>query len=118
MPSRAVRRIINLEYGHFVTEDNLDADTIKAIETGEKADIRQYYTDKVYREVDEDVAKAAEEELEERLTAMLGPMDSIATAEQKGELREQIRSSDEYKKAYDDAVAEARKEADKKIDEE
>lgn len=108
----------NLEYGHFVTEDNLDADTIKAIETGEKADIRQYYTDKVYREIDEDVAKAAEEELEERLTAMLGPMDSIATAEQKGELREQIRSSDEYKKAYDDAVAEARKEADKKIDEE
>ena len=79
----------NLEYGHFVTEDNLDADTIKAIETGEKADIWQYYTDKVYREVDEDVAKAAEEELEERLTAMLGPMDSIATAEQKGELREQ-----------------------------
>ena len=42
-----------LEYGHFELSRAADDTLLAAIETGNKADVRQFYTDKARRELDE-----------------------------------------------------------------
>ena len=42
-----------LEYGHFELSRAADDTLLAAIETGDKADVRQFYTDKARRELDE-----------------------------------------------------------------
>ena len=42
-----------LEDGHFELNEEADQTLLAAIATGEKADVKQYYTDKAKRELDE-----------------------------------------------------------------
>ena len=42
-----------LEDGHFELNEEADQTLLAAIATGEKADVKQYYTDKARRELDE-----------------------------------------------------------------
>ena len=42
-----------LEYGHFELSRAADDTLLAALETGGKADVRQFYTDKARRELDE-----------------------------------------------------------------
>lgn len=43
-----------LEYGHFQLKNKADNDFLAAVETGEKADVKKYYTDKARKELDEE----------------------------------------------------------------
>lgn len=77
-----------LESGHFELKEKADADLLAGIATGEKADMKQYFTDKAKKELDEKFAEAFPEAYK-----------------------------DAYKEAYDEAYAEAWEEIVKEIDE-
>ena len=53
----------NLEDGCFETAEKASDEMIKALEKGEKADVKQYYLDKGYEEADKEVKKAIDEEI-------------------------------------------------------
>ena len=57
----------NLEDGCFDVSSKLDEETIRLIESGEKADIRQYFLDKGRSEADKEVEKAVAEELPDEI---------------------------------------------------
>ena len=57
----------NLEDGAFELKDKADDDLIEAMEKGEKADIRQYYLDKGYKEADKEVVKAVNDAIPEEI---------------------------------------------------
>ena len=92
----------NLEDGSFELDKKADEDLIKAVEEGEKADIKQYYLDKGYEEADKEVKKAVDETLSEAYG---------------GEFRKLI-SDEDYDKALDAAKKEAYKEVEKEVDKE
>ena len=56
-----------LEDGCFEVSEKLDAETIAALEKGEKADVRQYYIDKAHKEADKEVKKAVDEAIPEKI---------------------------------------------------
>ncbi|MBR6401915.1 MAG: ABC transporter permease [Eubacterium sp.] len=80
----------NLEDGCFEVSDRLDTETIAAIESGEKADVKQYYFDKAHEEVDKEVEKT---------------------------FGDFVNNSD-YADAIEEAKKEAYSEVDKKVNEE
>lgn len=47
------REKYRLESGHFELEERAEEKLMSAVETGEKADVKQYYTDKAKKELDE-----------------------------------------------------------------
>ncbi len=53
----------NLEDGCFETAEKASNEMIKALEKGEKADVKQYYLDKGYEEADKEVKKAIDEKI-------------------------------------------------------
>jgi putative ABC transport system permease protein len=53
----------NLEDGCFETAEKASDEMIKALEKGEKADVKQYYLDKGYEEADKEVKKAIDEKI-------------------------------------------------------
>ncbi len=57
----------NLEDGCFEVSKALDEETVRALESGEKADIRQYFLDKGRSEADKEVEKAVAEELPDEI---------------------------------------------------
>ncbi|MCR4777646.1 MAG: hypothetical protein K5858_02275, partial [Lachnospiraceae bacterium] len=52
------RETLNLEDGSFELNKKASAELLDAISTGKKADVRQYYIDKGFKEADKEVAKA------------------------------------------------------------
>ena len=91
-----------LEDGCFEVSKKLDEETIKAIEAGEKADVKQYYLDKAKKEADKEVEK-------EVTKAVDGAFEAFGDG---------FRETDEYKTALDEAMKEAKKEAYKKVEKE
>lgn len=104
-----------LEDGHFETKKKLDTDTLAAIETGEKADVKQYYLDEAKKKLDEkfeskfkkEFTKEFDEEFEKKFEEQFGEGT-----------KDQPMFVDAYKAAYDKAYDEAYDEAyDKAYDE-
>lgn len=115
------RKTLNLEDGSFELSEKASPTLLAAIESGEKADVRQYFIDKGMREADKKAAEAIEKEL-----------DQTVRSEIEREVRAQCRVSgitDEnmitsrvnaaIDTNYDSAVAQARKSKDyqKAVDE-
>ena len=55
-----------LEDGHFELDKKADAELLSAIETGEKADVKQYYLDEAKKELDEKFDDEFEKEFTEK----------------------------------------------------
>lgn len=126
-----------LEYGHFELKNSADDSFISALQSGEKADVRQYYTDKTRKEFDEkfdgEFEKEFKKEFDEKFTeefdksfseefekgfneqvktAILAQIPDEATAEPMiNAAIEQAKQSGEYRTAYDNAYEEARPKA-------
>ena len=62
-------RNIRLEDGHFELNEEADQTLLAAIATGEKADVKQYYTGKAKRELDEKFDGEFEDKFKENSTA-------------------------------------------------
>lgn len=119
------RRDYKLESGHFILKQPGDDELISAIETGEKADIRSFYTDKARKELDlrfeadfegefkkqfdseflEEFDSAFKEELTQTLMAN-GLEAAAAEAMLPGALS-QAKESGDYQSVYDKAYKEA-----------
>lgn len=127
---------LNLEDGSFELNKKASEELIAGIESGEMADVRQYYIDEGMKEADKEVEKAAREELqiqvEDNIKQMVraqcedyGITDEQIienkTQEAMGENLEsalkEAKESDEYKKTIEEAKGEAHKEVEKKVDE-
>ena len=97
-----------LEDGHFETKKKLGTDTIAAIETGEKADVKQYYLDEAKKKLDEkfeskfkkEFTKEFDEEFEKKFEEQFGE-----GAKDQPMLKEAYKAA--YDKAYDEAYDEA-----------
>ncbi|WP_029233138.1 ABC transporter permease [Butyrivibrio sp. VCB2006] len=92
------RKELNLEDGSFELSKRASQSFIDDISTGEMADVRQYYIDKGNKEADKEVAEAIEE-------AFAGFPD-------------EVRETEEYKKAVEEAYEEAHNTVVEKVDEE
>ena len=57
----------NLEDGNFELKEKAGDELIKALEKGEKADIKQYYLDEGYKEADKEVIKAVNDAVPEEI---------------------------------------------------
>ena len=55
---------LNLEDGRFELSKKASKELLDALSAGEKADVRSYYIEKGYKEADEKVAEAIDEELD------------------------------------------------------
>ena len=122
------------EDGHFTLSGKADAATIKAIETGELADVPAVYRERAYREAADEVEKAVSEALEDKVseqvreavkTQVSAAVDEQITAaramgaEITDTERESMISSaydaaiaESYDKAYADALKAARESED------
>ena len=128
---------LKLEDGSFELSDKASPELIEAISTGEMADVRQYFIDEGMKEAKEEVDKAAEDALNEQVTAAIeaqvragceeyGITDEdmiqaqIDAAMEEGfeDTLEEARESDEYKDALAEAYDEAYDEVVKAVDEE
>ena len=114
-----------LEDGHFELEKKADESLLSAIETGKRADVKQYYTDKAKDELDSKFEKEFKKEFDseftkefdegfegqirQQLTAGGVPDSMLETAV--SEAVRQAKLDDTYKKAYDKAYKKAWKEA-------
>lgn len=80
-----------LEDGHFELKEKADKELIAAIETGDKADVRQYYLDKAIEQAKQDSAydEAYSQAYNEAWDAVLEEInDEYAEAEEKYELND------------------------------
>lgn len=114
-----------LEDGHFELDKKAGGSLLSAIETGKRADVKQYYTDKAKDELDSKFEKEFKKEFDgeftkefdegfegqirQQLTAGGIPDSMLETAV--SEAVRQAKSDDTYKKAYDKAYKKAWKEA-------
>lgn len=57
----------NLEDGCFEVSKKLDAETILALEKGEKADVKQYFIEEGHKEADKEVKKAVDKAIPEKI---------------------------------------------------
>ncbi len=106
----------NLEDGSFEVSEVLDEETIRALESGEKADIRQYFLDKGRSEADKEVEKAVAEELPDEIdkTVREGIEDNL-----RAEITKNVEAETETYKAMGMEVPDSEKKAmiDKLVDE-
>ncbi|MCR5824581.1 MAG: permease [Lachnospiraceae bacterium] len=128
---------LNLEDGSFELAEIAPDEMLKDIETGKKADVREYFLTKGYEEADRKVAEALDEKLKENVTAAIetkvreqcaafGMIDEKAIGEQvQKALKENLetalaetRKSEEFKEAEEKAYKEAHEAVVKKVDEE
>lgn len=99
-----------LEDGHFELKDKADEELLSSIQTGEKADIKQYYLDEAKRELD----GGFEAEFQQEFTEKMGQAKESGTYQAAYE-----KAYDEvYQKAYDEAYDKAWEAIQKEIDEE
>lgn len=127
---------LKLEDGSFEINKKASEGLIAGMESGEMADVRQYYIDEGMKEADEEVEKAALEELQIQVEDNIKQMvrvqcegygitdEQIIETKIKEALKESLESaleeakeSDEYKKTIEEAKGEAHKEVEKKVDE-
>lgn len=104
-----------LEDGSFELSEKAPEDMLKALEKGEKADVKEYYLDKGYAEADKEVKKAVDEAVREEIEKAV--KDGIEEEAYEEAYNEFIKS-DDYDKALEDAKEEAYKEVEKTVDEE
>jgi putative ABC transport system permease protein len=128
---------LNLEDGRFELSKKASPELLDAIATGEIADVREYFISEGMKEADDEVAKAIDEELNERVTEAIeegvrvqcelyGITDEDVIKEQIDKAidenfasaLEEARDSEEFKKAVDEAYEEAHNEVVKAVDEE
>lgn len=131
------REVLNLEDGSFELNKKASEELLRDIETGEKADVRAYYIEKGYKEADEKVAEAIEEELEKKVKAaiedgvraqcsafgitdedLIGEQIDKAIEEKFDEAVKEAKDSDEFKKSVKDAYKEAHDKVIEAVDEE
>lgn len=109
------------ENGHFELKEEASKELLAAIETGEKADIKQYYTDKVMAELDDKFEEEFKPRFDETFskefeTAFRKQVKSSLTASGMDETTaetmaesavKQAKASGEYDAAYEKAYGEA-----------
>lgn len=122
-----------LEDGHFELERRAEDRLISAIESGEKADVRQYYLDKAQGELDEKFGEEFEKEFEQEFikefdSGFAEEFDSVFESQVRESLMaqgldaasaeallpavvEQAKESGDYQTAYDIAYETAYEEA-------
>ena len=122
----AGREELHIEDGSFELSGKASPELLAAVESGNRADVRQYLIDEGLREADEEVAEAIEKELDETVRTEIeravreqcqayGITDEDVITRQVAAAMEanyddaiaQARASDEYRKAADEAYEEA-----------
>ena len=131
------RTELNIEDGSFELSKEASPELLKAIESGERADLRQYYIDKGFKEADEEVEEAIEKELNSSVRSEIeeavrtqceayGITDEdeiknqvdAAIEENLEDAIKEARESEDFKKSVDEAYEEAREAVVKAVDEE
>ena len=132
----AGREALNIEDGSFELSGKASPELLAAIESGQRADVRQFFIDEGLREADEEVLEAIEKELDDSVRSeieravreqcsALGITDEDMITRQVDAAMEagyddaiaQARASDEFQKAVDEAYAEAHEAVIEAIDE-
>ena len=90
-----------LEDGHFELESNADEDMLSAIQSGEKADVKQYYLDEAKAELDEKFGEEFEAQMKQSLLAQ-GLDEALVTSMLPTAIT-QAKEDGTYQKAYDEA---------------
>lgn len=117
-----------LEDGHFELDHRADGKVLSAIESGEKADIKQYYLDKAKDELDEKFEKEFTEKFDSEFDsefdaafeaqvkeAMLAQgLDEASVEEMLSVTIMQAKQTGDYQAAYDEAYPKAYDEAYRK----
>ena len=149
---------LNVEDGNFELTETLDTASVKAVESGEKADIVTVFRNRAYNEAEEEIIKKADENILEKVkeqvkTAIrsnvekevdkkLAPLSAVNGSGVPNDVRkktideafekamensyektvdeafDKAKNSDDYKNTISDLLMEAKKEIDKKIDDE
>lgn len=63
------KSLYKLEDGHFELKKQADEKLLKAVTSGEKADVKEYYTDKAKKELDEKFADEFDEKFQKEFDA-------------------------------------------------
>lgn len=132
----AGREELNIEDGSFELSGKASPELLAAVESGNRADVRQYFIDEGLREADEEVAEAIEKELDETVRTEIeravreqcrayGITDEDVITRQVAAAMEanyddaiaQARASDEYRKAADEAYEKANEAVIEAVDE-
>ncbi|MBQ1376354.1 MAG: permease [Lachnospiraceae bacterium] len=126
------REELNIEDGSFELSEKASAGLLKAIEKGERADVRQYFIDEGIKEADEKVKEEIENALEETVRAVMeqtvqeqckayGITDEETIREQidagYDEALAEARTSEEFLKKSEEAYEEAHKAVIEAVDE-
>ncbi len=131
------REELNIEDGSFELAHKASEALLSDIESGQKADVREYYIEKATKEADKEVEKAIDEKLTEEVTkaiedgvraqcAAFGITDEEVIKEQIDnavktsfdDAVKEARKSDEFKKAVEDAYNEAHEKVTEEVDKE
>jgi putative ABC transport system permease protein len=106
-----------LEDGHFELNKKADKELLSAIETGDKADVKQYYLDKakseLEKEFESEFTKEFDEQFQEQVkqTLLAQGMDEAMAETMLSDAVEQAKQEKSYQSAYDKAYSEAYDEA-------
>ena len=130
------REELNIEDGSFALSGKASPELLAALESGDRADVRQYFIDEGLREADEEVAQAIEKELDETVRSEIeravreqcsafGITDEDTISRQLDAALEanydealaQARESDEYRKAVEEAYEKAHEAVIEAVDE-
>lgn len=98
------------EDGHFELKKQADATLLSAIETGEKADVRQYYLDEAKKKLDKKLPKKFKEKFDEKFPDKFKKEFDKKFPEQFKKSFDKAYS-EAYDKAYDEAYDKAYKKA-------
>lgn len=131
------REVLNLEDGSFELSKKASDEFLEALSTGEMADVRGYFIEKGYEEADEEVAKAIDEELDNQVNAIIEEMvrsqcqsygitdedfiiEQIDAAKEESydDVLKEVKDSDEFKDAANEAYSKAHEEVVKAVDDE
>lgn len=131
------RQALALEDGSFELKNEASPELLAAIESGQRADVRQYYIDKATAEADEEVAEAIEKELRDTVRgeieravraqcAAMGITDEAVIAAQVesaidthfDDALAEARETEAYQKAAAEAYDEAHRAVIEAVDEE
>ena len=132
----AGREALRIEDGSFELSKKASSELLAAIESGQRADVRQYFIDEGLREADEEVAEAIEKELDETVRNRIeravreqcrayGITDeNLITSRIEAAIEAnyddaiaQTRESEEYRKAADAAYEKAHEAVVEAVDE-
>ena len=99
------------EDGHFELKKQADATLLSAIETGEKADVKQYYLDEAKKKLDKKLPKKFKEKFDKTFFKQFDAQFA-ALAKENGSYKEAYDKA--YKKAYDKAWKKAQNKIEDK----